>query len=158
GTIIFTDSGRTLILTCGHAFAGVEKRQPIALDVPAPSPGKARPARIRLLAVDQHSDLALVELCDGPLPYILPVAPAGYRPGRQLLSVGYDQMMFPAQRRPTAIVQTQGGTTYTREWPAPGRSGGALVDMERACLVGVVQGYENLPSGRGLYVSLAAIR
>src|SRR5262249_12099647 len=65
GTIIFTDSGRTLVLTCGHAFAGIEQHWPITLDVPAPSPGKARPARIRLVALDQRSDLALIELSDG---------------------------------------------------------------------------------------------
>jgi broad specificity phosphatase PhoE len=54
-------------------------------------------------------------------------------------------------------VETVGDTSYTREKPWHGRSGGGLVDVEARCLVGVVQGYEVWPTQRGLYVSHAAI-
>ncbi len=156
GTVIHTEKGRSLILSCAHAFEGQARTTPIQLDVPCRNPGPPRPGRIRLLAVDYRLDLSLLELNDGPLDYVCPVAPAAHRPGR-CLSVGYDEMRLPAQRASATLLGSDRGITFTREIPWHGRSGGALLDRDAGCLIGVVQGYEVGGERRGLYVSHAAI-
>ncbi|OAI46872.1 hypothetical protein AYO44_10475 [Planctomycetaceae bacterium SCGC AG-212-F19] len=156
-TIIESRQGRTWLLGCAHAFEGPDRQRPIHLDVPSATAGRPRPAVIRLLAVDSQADLSLILLEDGPLPNVAPVAPAGHRPGRAILSVGYDAMQWPAQTAEASILGTGPATTYTRERPGHGRSGGALLDADAGLLVGVVQGYEIGGPRRGMYVSHAAI-
>jgi hypothetical protein len=156
GTVIYTERGRSLILSCAHAFEGAGRTTPPALDVPCLRPGPARSGRIRLLAVDYALDLSLLELNDGPLDFVCPVAPAGHRPGR-CLSVGYDEMRLPARRAAASVIASDRGITFTREIPWHGRSGGALIDRDAGCLIGVVQGYEVGGERRGLYVSHEAI-
>src|SRR5262245_3310735 len=141
GTVIYTERGRSLILLCAHAFEGPARTTPIKLDVPCLHPGPPRKARIRLLAIDYRLDLSLLELNDGPLYYVCPVAPAGHRPGC-CLSVGYDEMRLPARQAPATLLGSGRGITFTREIPWHGRSGGALIDHDSGCLIGVVQGYE----------------
>jgi hypothetical protein len=156
-TVIDTRPGVTLLLGCAHAFQGVDRLRPICLDVPVPLAGPVRTAPIRLLDIDYDADLSLIQLQEGPLPYVAPVAPAGHRPGPHLLSVGYDAMRWPALPRPTTIVRATGSITFTRERPGHGRSGGALLDEDGGVLIGVVQGYEIAGPRRGLYASHAAI-
>lgn len=156
-TIIESRAGYTLLLGCAHAFEGTSRTRPIHLDVPVPSAGQPKGAAIRLIDVDYQTDLSLIALGDGPLPYIAPVAPAGHVPGGSILSIGYDEMRWPAQAVPTALLSSVSLITYTRERPGHGRSGGALLDAERGWLIGVVQGYELTGPRRGLYVSHAAI-
>src|SRR5262249_57287659 len=115
-----------------------------------------RKGRIRLIAVDYTRDLSLLELNDGPLDYVCPVAPAGHRPGR-CLSVGYDEMRLPARRASASLLVSDRSITFTREMPGHGRSGGALIDVDAGCLIGVGQGYEVGGARRGRYVSHAAI-
>jgi hypothetical protein len=157
GIVIATGPGWSLVLTCAHVFEGSLRYRPIALDVPTPAPA-AHPqaAGVRLLALDEGADLALVWLNAGPLAYVTPVAPRGHLPG-PCVSVGYDDMRLPAVVRPATLLGTAGGTTYTWERPGQGRSGGGLLDTSGGYLVGVVQGYEPDGWGRGLYVSHAAI-
>jgi hypothetical protein len=156
-TVIETRAGATWLLGCAHAFEGNDRSRPIRLDVPVPSAGQPKQAAIRLLAVDYRHDLSLILLEDGPLPYVAPVAPAGHVPGAHVLSIGYDEMRWPAQQAPATLLGTAGATTYTRERPVPGRSGGALLDADRGWLIGVVQGYETTGPRRGMYVSHAAV-
>ncbi|MBL8799961.1 MAG: trypsin-like peptidase domain-containing protein [Planctomycetia bacterium] len=156
-TVIETRAGATWLLGCAHAFEGNDRLKPIRLDVPVPAAGAPKQAAIRLLAVDHRADLSLIFLNDGPLPYAAPVAPAGHAPGRHVLSIGYDAMRWPAQQAPATLLGSAASTTYTREHPVPGRSGGALLDADRGWLIGVVQGYETAGPRRGLYVSHAAI-
>jgi hypothetical protein len=119
--------------------------------------GAPRQAAIRLLDVDYQADLSLILLEDGPLTHVAPVAPPGHVPGRNILSIGYDEMRWPATIIPTTILGSSAGTTCTRERPGHGRSGGALLDADAGLLIGVVQGYEVSGGRRGLYVSHAAI-
>src|SRR5262249_40903761 len=77
--------------------------------------------------------------------------------GRNLLSVGYDSMQIPATIRPATIASVEGGRTFTRERPWHGRSGGALLDADAGYVIGVVQGYEVAPWGRGIYISHSSI-
>ncbi len=165
-TVIHTEPGRTLVLGCAHAFEGKDRYKPIVIDAPDPAPGALKRGGNRLLAVDYQADLSLVEMQVGPLPYVCPVAPAGHRPG-QLLSVGYDQMRWPATARPATLLGSDAQHSYTREKPWHGRSGGALLDIASGTVVGVVSGYseerrqlfavEVTPQGRGIYVSHEAI-
>ncbi len=158
GTVIQTAPGRSLILSCAHAFEGRDRARPLVIDAPTAAPaGTSRAVGIRLLAVDERLDLSLIELGDGPLPYCCPVAPAGFTPGGRVLSVGYDAMRYPAVQEWATLLGSTGGTTYTREQPRPGRSGGALLDLDAGCLIGVVQGYETAGPRRGMYVSHQAI-
>ena len=156
-TVIETGPGYTLLLGCAHAFEGSDRTKPIQLDVPVPCAGQPEQARIRLMAVDYQADLSLVELEDGPLPFVLPVAPPGHRPGNAIWSVGYDEMRWPATAVPATILAVSGSTTFTRERPGHGRSGGALIDADAGRLIGVVQGYETAGQRRGMYVAHAVI-
>ncbi|MBY0522210.1 MAG: serine protease [Gemmataceae bacterium] len=156
-TVIETRAGYTLLLGCAHAFQGADRGKPIHLDVPVAQAGPPKQAVIRLLDVDYDADLSLIALHDGPLPCVAPVAPAGHRPGASILSIGYDEMRWPAQQRDTTLLSVTASTTYTRERPGHGRSGGALIDADKGWLIGVVQGYELNGARRGMYVSHATI-
>jgi hypothetical protein len=96
GTVIYTRSGYSLVLTCAHAFRGRDRYKRLALDVPHHTPGSKRVA-VQLVAVDYASDLALVAIADGPLPYVCQPAGPGANP-RACLSAGYDNMRLPATR------------------------------------------------------------
>ncbi len=164
GTVIFTTAGRSLILSCAHAFQGNDRSKAIVIDVPTPTPGPAQRPGVRLLAVDYRADLSLIEMLAGPLPYVCPVAPVNHRAGR-LLSVGFDEMALPAKMRPATSLGSQGAITFTRERPWHGRSGGGLIDLDSGYLVGVVQGYSGPQDRRevvsgctGMYASLTAIQ
>jgi hypothetical protein len=156
GTVIRTGDGWSDLLSCAHAFRGADALRPLAIDGPAQP--AAHPGRhpARLAKVDVERDLSLIRIDNGPY-YCVPVAPAGHRMGRRLLSVGYDEMRWPVTERTATALFTAGGVTWTHEAPWHGRSGGALFDVEGGYLVGVVQAYEVPSPHRGLYVSLATI-
>jgi hypothetical protein len=155
-TVVYTAAGKSYLLSCSHCFESSDHR-PIQLDVPSKK-HKAKPqAKCRLIDIDYRSDLSLLELEDGPLDFVAPVAPEYYRPGRHLLSIGYDEMQTPATVRPATIASTDPSRTFTVERPWHGRSGGPLLDAEAGQVVGVVSGYETAPWGRGIYVSHQAI-
>jgi hypothetical protein len=166
-TVIASEAGQSYLLGCAHAYTDrfersseEARRRPIVLDLPwsatfRPANPHAHP---RLIRINYDLDLSLVELPDGPLPFVCPVAPAGSRP-IHLISVGYDEMKWPRTARyVTPVASEYWDTTYTRERPWHGRSGGALIDVDSGRLVGVVQGYEVDYKRRGMYISLAAIR
>ena len=161
-TVIETQTGRSLLLSCGHAFRGTGRAKAILVDAPHPSAGRPKQVGVRLLQVDYEADLSLIELGDGPLPFVAPVAPSGHAPGSQLLSVGFDEMRWPATRKTARLWRGQPGETdvalnHTVERPWHGRSGGALLDLDTGYLIGVVSGYEVSGQRRGIYASHAAI-
>jgi hypothetical protein len=169
GTVIASQPGKSWILSCAHMFldeagnpSAALRHKVLTLDGP-PQPlaqtQERRPAR--LLAWDHHLDLSLIELDNGPF-FFIPVAPLEHRPSPRLVSVGYDEMRWPVTIRPATLLGSDARRSYTREKPWHGRSGGGLIDLgpsETPCLylLGVVQGYEVAPQGRGLYVSREAI-
>lgn len=167
GTVVYTAPGRTLILTCGHAFEGRDRYKRILVEAPHHAPGARVSAAPRLIAIEYNKhgngDLALVELRAGPLPYVCKVGQLNTRPSK-CLSAGYDEMRKPQTLRWATATGTRGYWTYTRERPWHGRSGGALIDWQSQSLVGVVSGYsgpptraETYPGANGIYVSLPAI-
>jgi len=165
-TVIATTEGRSWILGCAHMLTDDNGNPSAAarakkFNIDGPSQIHARrkisPTAARLLAWDYRLDLSLLVIDNGPFNYI-PVAADGFRPGKNLCSVGYDNMAWPVTLRPATIVASAGDTTYTRERPWHGRSGGGLCDRDARVLVGVVQGYEVPPWGRrGVYISHQAI-
>lgn len=156
GTVIYTEQGKSWVLSCAHAFEGNDARKRIAIDAPHPSTGATTTGGIRLIKVDYRLDASLIEVGYGPMPYVCGVAPLGTRIGT-CLSVGYDAMKASAVAARATPVTTGGGITFTREKPWHGRSGGALIDSTTGKLMGIVQGYEVGPGGRGMYTSHAAL-
>jgi hypothetical protein len=165
-TIIATSPGRSWILGCAHMLMDKKGRPSQAMrekafiiDGPA-QPGATTLAPAgppKLAAWDYELDLSLIVTDWGPLHYI-PVAPAGFRPGKNLLSAGYDEMRWPITIRPATLLASDDSTSFTREKPWHGRSGGGLCDRDAGVLIGVVQGYEVPPGGnRGIYISHKAI-
>lgn len=163
GTVIRTESGSSWVLTCAHGFPGSARYKAVQIDAPSPQPGSPQRGGIQVVAVDAGTDLALLKMGVGPLPYVAPVAPAGFKPGA-CWSVGYDEMRLasgkPAVIRPANITGYQGPRTITRERPWHGRSGGGLIDQATGQLVGVVSAYagppnraELWPGGFGIYAS-----
>src|SRR5439155_23678018 len=157
GTVIATAPGKSWILSCAHMFASpADYKKPLRLDGPPQPLAAPKRAACRILAVDVQADLSLLEHDNGPF-YCCPVAPAGHQPDKNLLSAGYDEMRWPVTQQRATLLETLGHTTFTREKPWHGRSGGGLIDVDSHVLIGVVQGYEVGGRQRGLYVSHSAI-
>jgi hypothetical protein len=163
GTIIATAPGKSWILGCAHMFldaAGrpseAERQRALKIDGPAQPYADKKRAGTRLLAFDHDADLSLIEIDNGPFFYV-PVAPAGHVPGKNIHSLGYDNMAWPITRKSATLLGTNGNWTYTAEKPWHGRSGGGLIDVDARRLIGVVHGYEVKANGRGIYISHAAI-
>jgi hypothetical protein len=160
-TVIATSPGKSWALGCCHMFFGRGEQidpaalvRPLRIDGPPQPQAPARLTQGRVRAYDSRADLSLLEIDNGPF-YFIPVAPRGHQPSRNVWSLGYDEMRWPLTTRPATLLLTQGGTTYTREKPWHGRSGGGLIDVDARLLIGVVQGYEAGPAPyqRGLYVA-----
>src|SRR5262245_36106411 len=98
GTIVFTAAGETLVLTVAHAFEGSARTRPLVVLVPKPEgAGTEKRVGIRLVAIDERADLALVRLGTGPLSHVAQVAPRGFKgPLGWSYSCGYDGMRLPA--------------------------------------------------------------
>ncbi|MBI3406935.1 MAG: trypsin-like peptidase domain-containing protein [Planctomycetes bacterium] len=163
GTVIATTEGRSWILSCAHMIMdhhnGLDRAaldRVLKMDGPPQPFAKHPKANARIIAYDLRLDLSLIEIDNGPFRFI-PVAKRGYKPGKNIRSLGYDEMKWPITDKTANILGSSGDTTYTVEKPWHGRSGGALVDADASLLIGVVQGYEVYPNSRGLYVSHDAI-
>lgn len=167
GTVIFSQPGRTLVLSCAHLWLieGTTRldprllRRPIWVDAPAPKAGAHHTGRNTLAYICAHRDLAIVVM-PVQLPYVCPVAPAGTRPGR-CVSAGYDLGKAPMTVKWTTLSRAQGDVQFTVQHPVSGRSGGALIDHASGRLIGVCQAVQmDGPGGRpvcGVYASHRAV-
>jgi hypothetical protein len=163
GTVVATTQGRSWILSCCHMFFGGMDRvdesllnKRLVIDGPEQPYAAPKRSQARVIAIDPIADLSLIEIDNGPFNHI-PVAAAGFRPGANLSSAGYDLMNWPIATRRATIVMESSAWTYTRERPVQGRSGGGLFDLDARVLIGVVNGYELSGQQRGIYVAHAAI-
>lgn len=163
GTVIASEAGRSWVLGCAHMFtdgwgepSAAERERPLAIDAPLQAYAQRKKSPARLLGWDYDLDLSLIEIDHGPFHYI-PTAPAGHEAGHLLWSCGYDNGRWPVTRQLVTILASRGWTTFTREKPWHGRSGGGLIDGRARVLIGVVQAYEVGPGGRGVYVSHRAV-
>ncbi|MFO0966846.1 MAG: trypsin-like peptidase domain-containing protein [Gemmataceae bacterium] len=162
-TIIGTTKDKSYILGCAHMLEDASgkpsdavRKKKLVIDGLAQPHAPRKLAAARLLAWDHSLDLSLIEIDNGPFLYI-PVAPPGHKPSRNLRSMGYDNMAWPITNHAATLLSVEGMTTYTREKPWHGRSGGGLIDCQHRYVIGVVQGYEVGGMQRGIYVSHAAI-
>ncbi len=153
-TVIWTGPGRSILLSCGHAFQGERRGKKIVADGYWPEGANLVPGPMKLLTVDYEADLSLIAWDVGPWPWVAPVAALGTHPSARCWSIGYDEQ---GGKQVYTWKWAQLCTTFTREKPWHGRSGGALIDPATGQLYGVVQGYETNPGGRGMYVSLDTI-
>ncbi len=178
-TVIYTDSQHSYLLGCAHAYDGSHGQKRMKFDFPCPygwPTGTDQRAWQRVVAADKKLDIALVEV-QGPFPYVCPVATPQYQGGRNIVSVGYDEMKMPVTaRRATLLgssvaigrgVMADPTITFTREPPWHGRSGGSLIDLDTGQLVGVCSAYAGPPmlakredprGGPGIYCSVKAIQ
>lgn len=167
GTVVATSPQRSWILSCAHMYFGKgetpspEARARKHVIHCYPQPTKQTGVSSRLILWDHKLDLSLIEIDAGPF-YFVPVAPAGFRPGRELWSIGYDEMKWPITARTATIIGHEPNIAITREPPWHGRSGGALIDPKAGLLIGVVCAYttggpfDRKPKD-GIYVSHDAI-
>lgn len=157
------------MLSCAHMFwerggqrvSQAMKNKPITIEgwsIDAPS----GLGRVKIVAISTESDLSLMEV-DKPMPFVSPVA-LEIRSNRRLISVGFDNMRWPATNKSATILRHEGSQALTREKPWHGRSGGGLLDADTGELVGVVSGYRVGPGPYreiddypGIYVSHEAI-
>jgi hypothetical protein len=159
GTVIATGPGETWIITCAHGWEGRDASKPLAVDAPWPAAGQQRDSGtgVRVVKLDHEADLCLIRLPRGPLPYFAPVGEIEPRPGQTVYAVGHAAMRWPANRAAYTVVDLDGQWTHTRQRPAPGDSGGPLLDAS-GNLVGTCTGFEGGRGGRGMYVRLLLIR
>jgi hypothetical protein len=163
GTIIATQKGKSWVLGCAHMYldelgnpSETSRKSELKIDSP-PQPyadNKRSPAR--LLAFDHDLDLSLIEIDNGPFHYV-PIAKPGHKPGKDLRSLGYDDMAWPVTSKSVTLLSQGPHWSYSVEKPWHGRSGGGLIDADSRVLIGVVHGYEVSAEGRGVYVSHAAL-
>lgn len=156
-TVIWTEPGRSYLLSCAHCFEGADRLKPVRVDIPWTYPGPAIPAQIRLVAIDYQADLALLEIDQGPLPVVCVVA-AEPHTLRDCLSIGYAEMQLPARQIAVYVLRDDGQIVWTQGKPIEGQSGGALVERATGQLVGVVHGYSTAPVLRGMFVAPGQIR
>lgn len=166
GTVIYTEKDHSIVLTAGHGFHDENGRpinKAIVIDVPELDgrrlPNAVGHPRLIRAVLEGFNDFALIDFPCGPLPSV-PLAPSGYRPGRHFLSVGYDTMKWREgpKMEPAHIRGFGFDATYTDETPIPGRSGGALIDLDNGCLMGTVIGFETRPGGPGIYSRTANLQ
>jgi len=151
GTIIKSEPGKSLILSCGHMIDGASFV--FQLDARPQTTAPDKKSKVRLAKLDTELDLSLLEIDNGPFATI-PVAPTGYKP-ETAYGIGYPSMKWPGVVTEATITSTDKYYTYTREQPQKGTSGGPLISG--GYLIGVVHGYETVGDKRGMYVSHQAI-
>jgi thiol-disulfide isomerase/thioredoxin len=158
GTVIHSRAGRTLILTCGHIFRGMDANGVVEVDVFDRS---LKPQTFvgRVLNYDLESDVGLVVIpTSEPLPAI-PLASID-RPltrGAEVLSIGCGGGELPSREQiaVTAINKYDGPDTIEcTGYPVLGRSGGGLFRGNE--LVGVCIAADP-KDRRGVYTALTPV-
>lgn len=158
GTVISSQQGRTLILTCGHIFRGFKEGSKIEVDV-LPS-GESQQYVARLEKFDLDADVGLLSIpTDVPVPSVrVATSEAAPAVGEHVASIGCSGGAAPTreQLRITDIDKYRGPNNIECTGvPVRGRSGGGLFNR-RGEVVGVCIAAD--PDGqRGLYSGLFAV-
>ncbi len=159
GTIIESKPGRTLIMTCGHIFRGIDETAKIEVDVaPREQPQKYV---AQLVKHDLEADVGVIAISTNePLP-VAPVARRSQNPkvGDPMVCIGCSGGANPTreQIRVTALDKYEGPSTIEcGGLPVQGRSGGGLFDAAGR-LTGICINAD--PQGqRGIYAGLSAVQ
>ncbi len=155
GTVIHSQPGRTLILTCGHIFRHFDQKGRIEVDV---FQGK-RPQMFegKLVHFRLEPDIGLISIPTPDPVSVARIAVQSVRQGQHVFSVGCGGGDPPSrlQHRVTDTQHYQGGYIECTGVPRQGRSGGGLFTLD-----GQVAGvcvFANPDSRRGLYTGLDAV-
>ncbi len=161
GTVIFSEPGQSLILTCGHVFRHFDQRGKVEVDLFDGDQGngsKYQRLEGEVIRYDLKKDIGLVAVKS---PKVLPVArisPKAVREGDLVVSVGCGGGSNPSklQHRVTKIAGYVGDFIECSGVPMSGRSGGGLFSTKGE-VVGVCVFAD--PNGRsGLYSGMKTIR
>lgn len=155
GSVIHSEPGRTLILTCGHIFRHFDGESEIEVDVFTGE--RAVSYKARLIRKDLNADIGLISIKTLTPLKVARVSPAPIRQGQHVFSVGCGGGDPPSrlQHRVTSTDRYKGGYIECTGTPIQGRSGGGLFTPDGQ-IVGVCV-FANPGSRRGLYTGLPTI-
>lgn len=159
GTIIDTQQGSALIMTCAHIFRDSAGQGPIQVSVETASGATVVPGTLR--SCDSKADIALVVISPGASVVSAPVAAANYQPrlGESVFSIGCDKGAAPSIResRITALNKYQGPPNIeVAGQPIIGRSGGGLFAADGQ-LIGVCN-LADPADNEGIYAALPVLQ
>lgn len=158
GTIIDSQIGRTLVLTCAHIFRNLDKSSTIEVDLF--HRGKSETFVGKVLQYQLDSDVGLIAInTDVPLP-VSHVAPLGFKviKGLPVISIGCGGGEDPTiqELRVTALNRYLGPDNLECSGvPVQGRSGGGLLTRD-GLVIGVCTAADPRDQ-RGLYAGLQTI-
>lgn len=155
GSVIHSEPGRTLILTCGHIFRHLDGKSEIEVDVF--SDNRAVSHKGKLIRKDLNTDIGLISIQTLTPLRVARVSPSPIRQGQHVFSVGCGGGDPPSrlQHRVTSTDRYKGGYIECTGTPIQGRSGGGLFTPDGQ-IVGVCV-FANPGSRRGLYTGLKTI-
>jgi thiol-disulfide isomerase/thioredoxin len=155
GSVIHSEPGRTLILTCGHIFRHFDGKSTINVD--NFNDGRAVSHKGQLIRKDLESDIGLISIQTLTPLRVARVSPDPIRQGQHVFSVGCGGGEPPSrlQHRVTSTDRYKGGYIECTGTPIQGRSGGGLFTPDGQ-VVGVCV-FANPGSRRGLYTGLKTI-
>ncbi len=158
GTIVDSQPGRTLILTCGHIFREMKNRSSVEVDI-FHAAGK-RTYQGEVVRFDMKSDIGLVAIATETELAVSKVATSDreLRKGNPVFSVGCSNGDNPTklQRRVTTLNRYLGPDNIECTGvPVQGRSGGGLFNAHGE-IIGICVAADP-KDGRGLYAGLKPI-
>jgi len=156
GTIIDSQPGRTVILTCGHVFRHFDDNGRIEVDVF--HSGRPQSFEGNLIDHDLKADVGLISISTvQPLP-VARICTVPARPGQHVFSVGCGGGDPPTrlQHLVTTTTRYQAGFVECTGTPNQGRSGGGLFTSEGEVLGVCV--LADPKARRGLYAGLPAVQ
>lgn len=155
GSIIHSEPGRTLILTCGHIFRHFDGRSEIDVDIF--DNGRAVSHKGKLIRKDLEADIGLISIQTLTPLRVARVSAEPIRQGQHVFSVGCGGGENPSrlQHRVTSTDRYKGGYIECTGTPIQGRSGGGLFTPDGQ-IIGVCV-FANPGSRRGLYTGLKTI-
>jgi thiol-disulfide isomerase/thioredoxin len=158
GTLIDSQNGEALVLTCGHIFRDSQGKGQISVDLS--SPHTPRSVSGRLVGYDLKNDIGLISIRPGVPLRVAHVAPAGQpiARGDKVISVGCNNggPATALESKITAINKFLGPPNLqVAGLPVQGRSGGGLFSAD-GLVIGVCNAADPADN-EGLYAALAAI-
>jgi thiol-disulfide isomerase/thioredoxin len=155
GTIIHSEPGKTLILTCGHIFRGFNSSSTIEVDLFHRAQPETYDAT--LIKADLNADIGLISLREMSQFPVAPIAKRSAQKGNHVYSIGCGGGAPPSrlQHLVTSTDVFQPDFVECTDLPVQGRSGGGLFTRDGE-VVGVCV-LADPESRRGLYTSLRTL-
>ncbi len=159
GTVVFSQAGRTIVLTCGHIFRNFGQSSSIEVDLF--SRGQIETFVGQLIGFEVDADVGLIAIPTAEPIRTCRVAPPTLKitRGMQVVSVGCGGGDEPTARRIqiTALNRYLGPDNLEcSDVPVQGRSGGGLFTANGEFVIGVCTAADPRDQ-RGLYAGLKAV-